>query len=248
MSRFALLFFASTTISTVVAGPPDQSPVTADKPDKDKILAFMADWCEPCQKMRPTLATLEREGYSIEIIDIEENRQLTKQHDVVALPTFIAIGRNGEYWRHVGAIAENDLRHRLVNAHQGPAVPDLFANAHREDDGDNEPYLPGAISTETLLRVTYDLPENQAKALVNFLKDQAEQDFDATIKEHRLTITASPSFQTVLGPFINSILRNELGEENETRRTKMEDGSELFSIFHPQFSASPVSPTPPSPK
>lgn len=209
MSRFALLIFASTTISTVVAGPSEQPPVTADKPDEDKILAFMADWCEPCQKMRPTLAKLEHEGYSIEIIDIEEYRQLTKHHDVDALPTFLAIGRNGEYWRHVGAIAENDLRHQLVNAHERPEVPDLFAKTHGKDDGDKEPNLPGAISTEALLRVTYDLPENQAKALVNFLKDQTNQDFDASIKEHRLTITASPRFQTALAPFIHSLLRNE---------------------------------------
>ena len=41
-----------------------------------EVKFFNATWCGPCQQMKPHVDKLNKEGYSIESVDIDENPTL----------------------------------------------------------------------------------------------------------------------------------------------------------------------------
>jgi thioredoxin 1 len=50
---------------------------------------FVATWCTPCQKAKPIMLYLMLEGYDIEIIDIDENKELANKYNVKTVPTLV---------------------------------------------------------------------------------------------------------------------------------------------------------------
>ena len=61
-----------------------------------KILSFTAEWCPNCPRMKPVLAQLEKDGYSVTIKDVETEEFATQKYQVKSLPTTIIIGEQGE--------------------------------------------------------------------------------------------------------------------------------------------------------
>ncbi len=53
-----------------------------------KVLAFTASWCVPCQRAKPTLVQIKAAGVDVQIIDIDEQPDLARQHGVISVPTF----------------------------------------------------------------------------------------------------------------------------------------------------------------
>ena len=62
---------------------------------KPTVLSFFATWCGPCKTFKPVVIELVEEGYSIEIIDIDEQQDVTAQHRISSAPTMI-IEENGK--------------------------------------------------------------------------------------------------------------------------------------------------------
>ena len=56
-----------------------------------KLLHFTAEWCEPCKMMKPVIADILEERPDLEYvpIDIDSNKDLAIQYDVMGIPTFI---------------------------------------------------------------------------------------------------------------------------------------------------------------
>ncbi len=56
-----------------------------------KLLHFTAEWCEPCKMMKPVIAEIIEENPDLEYVavDIDNNRDLALQYDVMGVPTFI---------------------------------------------------------------------------------------------------------------------------------------------------------------
>jgi thiol-disulfide isomerase/thioredoxin len=63
------------TTTTVVANDPT-------------ILAFHADWCKPCNRMKPVWADLEIKGYQVLYIDVDVSKE-DEHYRVVVIPTTI---------------------------------------------------------------------------------------------------------------------------------------------------------------
>lgn len=59
-----------------------------------EVKFFNASWCSPCQQMKPGVNKLVKEGYPIEMVDIEENPTLAESAEVRGVPT-TAIYENG---------------------------------------------------------------------------------------------------------------------------------------------------------
>ena len=59
-----------------------------------EVKFFNATWCGPCQQMKPHVDKLNKEGYSIESVDIDENPTLAESANVRGVPT-TAIYENG---------------------------------------------------------------------------------------------------------------------------------------------------------
>jgi thioredoxin 1 len=72
---------------------------------KIKILYFSADWCLPCQQMKPKVAAFANENQDrvdVEHINIESDSSLTKQYEVKSIPTFVFLKDDVEINRIYG--------------------------------------------------------------------------------------------------------------------------------------------------
>ena len=54
----------------------------------NKIYRFTASWCGPCKMLAKTLEG-EDLGVEIEVVDIDENRELCTQYNVRGVPTLL---------------------------------------------------------------------------------------------------------------------------------------------------------------
>lgn len=56
-----------------------------------KLIHFTAEWCEPCKMMKPVIAEVisERSDLEYVVVDIDKNRDVALQYDVMGVPTFI---------------------------------------------------------------------------------------------------------------------------------------------------------------
>ena len=77
-----------------------------------KILDFWATWCGPCKFMEPIIEEIEKELHGkiqIEKINVDENQELTSQHGVMSIPTYIIQKDGKEVERIVGATQKDNF-------------------------------------------------------------------------------------------------------------------------------------------
>ena len=57
-----------------------------------KLLHFTAERCTPCEAMKPVIASFLEDNPKIEYeqIDVDKNPDMTKEHSILSVPTFIA--------------------------------------------------------------------------------------------------------------------------------------------------------------
>jgi len=80
---------------------------------KPTLAEFGSSTCIPCKQMKPILENLstEYEGkLNVVIIEVYEQRELTQQYGIMAIPTQIVFDNSGEeVTRHVGFWAKEDI-------------------------------------------------------------------------------------------------------------------------------------------
>lgn len=70
-----------------------------------EVLDFYADWCGPCQMMKPVFADLEKdyEGkVKFSVINVDENPGKSAEHQVLSIPTYVFMKDGTEVDRIVG--------------------------------------------------------------------------------------------------------------------------------------------------
>ena len=77
-----------------------------------KVLRFTASWCQPCKMLARTLEDISTD-YPIEVIDIDENRELAIQYSVRGVPTLVMLKDDIETKRIVGMQTEGFLKEWL---------------------------------------------------------------------------------------------------------------------------------------
>lgn len=81
------------------------------------LLDFYADWCGPCQAMKPILVDLkERMGDKAMIvkIDTEKNQDLSSFLQIRSIPTLMIYKKGEQVWRHSGVVDTNQLE-EIIN-------------------------------------------------------------------------------------------------------------------------------------
>ncbi len=86
------------------------------KSDKKVLVNFFAEWCEPCQKMKPYILKFQKQfeaTTSIIRLDADENKTMVKELKFKELPALILYKNNQIVWQHFGFISEADLKKQL---------------------------------------------------------------------------------------------------------------------------------------
>ncbi len=56
---------------------------------KITVLAFVAPWCEPCNRAKLSLSVIRKAGVSVWIIDIDKTPDFAIAHKITSVPTFL---------------------------------------------------------------------------------------------------------------------------------------------------------------
>jgi thioredoxin 1 len=74
------------------------------------VLYFTADWCNPCQKVRPIVEEMNKDSVTkFQMIDVDSEMELTKKFEIRSVPTFILIKNGTEIKRTTGAQTREQL-------------------------------------------------------------------------------------------------------------------------------------------
>jgi thioredoxin 1 len=93
-----------------------QNLINSEKP---VLLDFYADWCGPCQAMKPILVQLKEkvgEEAIIVKIDTEKNQDLSAFLQIRSIPTLMLYKKGEMLWRHSGVVDTNEL-YDLIKKH-----------------------------------------------------------------------------------------------------------------------------------
>lgn len=78
-----------------------------------KVLRFTASWCQPCKMLAKTLEGITTE-YPIEVVDIDDNQELSIQYGIRGVPTLVMLENDTEIKRITGVQTEGFLKDWLA--------------------------------------------------------------------------------------------------------------------------------------
>lgn len=84
--------------------------------DKKVLVDFNAEWCGPCQKMKPYIEKMKldlKDKVVVISIDVDKNEALAQELKIEGLPTLILYQNQKNIWQNVGYISEADLKKHL---------------------------------------------------------------------------------------------------------------------------------------
>ncbi|MBQ9017227.1 thioredoxin [Candidatus Saccharibacteria bacterium] len=76
------------------------------------LVDFYAEWCGPCQALRPIIEEAEKElpeGAKILSIDIDAEPAIAEKYEVVSIPTLVLFENGEEIDRTVGLISKKKI-------------------------------------------------------------------------------------------------------------------------------------------
>lgn len=80
---------------------------------KGRVLVdFNAEWCGPCQALKPILEEAESElpeGTKIVPVDIDEYSELAREHDISSIPCLVLFENGKEVDRFVGLMSKKKI-------------------------------------------------------------------------------------------------------------------------------------------
>ena len=85
---------------------------------KPVLVDFYAEWCGPCQIMKPRLLDVaERMGEKAKVveIDVDREKELAERYRIQSVPTFIIFKNGEQLWRQSGAISTIALLQLLTD-------------------------------------------------------------------------------------------------------------------------------------
>ncbi len=113
------------------------NPSSDGGPSDAVLLDFHADWCGPCQKMRPAVDQLSRKGYPVKSINIDRSKAIADRYGVQAVPTFIVVDRSGRELDRTSGLQPAAALERFYLAASAKAQPEARDDT-RAGDGDDE--------------------------------------------------------------------------------------------------------------
>ena len=76
---------------------------------------FSATWCGPCKQFKPIMQELSNEGYNIEFIDGDENKEVAIEYNIRSIPTTVIELDGKEINRLVGVRSKEEMINELTD-------------------------------------------------------------------------------------------------------------------------------------
>ncbi len=85
------------------------------KSDKQVLVDFNADWCGPCQMLKPILSELseERSDTKIVSVNIDNEEELATKYNVVSIPCLVLFKDGKELSRSIGLKPKEEIKKLL---------------------------------------------------------------------------------------------------------------------------------------
>ena len=80
--------------------------------EEERVLVdFNADWCGPCQMMKPVLEEVEKEAGEGRVfsVNIDENEDLAEEFEVSSIPCLVVFRGGKEIKRSIGAMSKQKV-------------------------------------------------------------------------------------------------------------------------------------------
>lgn len=81
-----------------------------------EFIDFYADWCGPCQAMKPVFEEIEKDytgRVEFKKVDVEVEGAKAQEYGVVSIPTFVILKDGKEVARKLGAMPKEVLKQWL---------------------------------------------------------------------------------------------------------------------------------------
>ena len=78
-----------------------------------QVKFYNAKWCGPCKQMKPHIEKLQKEGYDIQEIDVDEFPSLAEEAEVRGVPSLMIYDNDGMQERVVGYQDYDRLKKRI---------------------------------------------------------------------------------------------------------------------------------------
>jgi len=89
------------------------APAAAVGGGQPVLMDFYADWCGPCQMMKPAVHELASElqgRLQVMEVNVDQNRDLVRQYNVRSIPCFVLLREGREVARRTGSMPKENLR------------------------------------------------------------------------------------------------------------------------------------------
>ena len=87
--------------------------------EKPTLVDFYAEWCGPCQTMKPILDQLkDKMGEDIRIlkVDVDKNATASTKYRIMGVPTFILFQKGEVKWQKPGTFTLHQLEQMIKEA------------------------------------------------------------------------------------------------------------------------------------
>lgn len=76
-----------------------------------ELLDFYADWCGPCQMLKPTIEEFEKAHPEVKVtsINIDEEDELAEKYEVSSIPCLVVLKDGEEIKREAGVMSLKKL-------------------------------------------------------------------------------------------------------------------------------------------
>jgi len=81
------------------------------KSDKKVLVDFNANWCGPCQMLKPVVEEISNENDNVIVasVNIDDEDELAENYNVSSIPCLVLFENGKETNRSVGLISKDDI-------------------------------------------------------------------------------------------------------------------------------------------